>query len=74
MYIIYNEPRHAYKTHDGWTTIEHTEKGDVLVGLNNVMRFTEGESIANQDTLGKGQRFIYFPKRRWRDYDESNRD
>jgi hypothetical protein len=68
MYIIYNEHRHAYKTYDGWTTIESTDKGDVLVGLGNVMRFTAGEAEANRNTVGKGSRFVYFPLRRWRDY------
>ena len=68
MYIMYSSLRHAYKTHDGWTTIEHTDKGDVLVGLNNVLRFTEAERDANTGNLAKGERFLYFPKRRWRDY------
>jgi hypothetical protein len=68
MYIIYSELRHAYKTYDGWTTIESTPKGKVLMGLNNVMRFTKSEAHHNYDAIGKGSRFVYFPRRSWRDY------
>jgi len=68
MYIVYSEARNAYKTTDGWTTITRTPKATTLNGLNDVMRFTLGESIANKDKLAKqGCRFVYFPQRRWCD-------
>ena len=64
MYVIKNTHRKAYKTNDGWTSIEN----GVLVGLHNVLRFTKGEMEANKDTLAKeGSEFIYFPRRRWKD-------
>ncbi len=64
MYIIKNKHRNAYKTCDGWTSIEN----GVLVGLHNVLRFTTGEMEANKDALAKqGSEFIYFPRRRWKD-------
>ncbi len=63
MYIIKNDHRNAFKTYDGWTTIED----ETLIGLQNVMRFTQREAEANKDKLPSGSRFIYFPKRRWRD-------
>lgn len=68
MYVIRNDLRNAYLTRDGWTTIEDSDKGPVLVGLNDVLRFTEREAALNEHKLGKGCRFIYFPKRTWRDY------
>lgn len=70
MYIIKNDHRNAFKTYDGWTTIED----GVLVGLNNVMRFTKGEMEANKDKLSSGSRFIYFPKRKWSHYDGQTGD
>lgn len=64
MYVIKNKHRNAYKTNDGWTTIEN----GVLIGLHNVLRFTMGEMKANKDSLAKqGSEFIYFPRRRWKD-------
>lgn len=63
MYVIKNDHRNAFKTYDGWTTIEN----DVLVGLQNVLRFTEREKELNERRLPSGSRFIYFPRRRWRD-------
>ncbi len=63
MYIIKNDHRNAFKTYDGWTTIED----GVLVGLQNVIRFTDSEALANEDRLPSGSRFVYFPRRRWKD-------
>lgn len=63
MYVIKNKHRNAFKTYDGWTAIE---KG-TLTGLSNVMRFTEREAQLNADRLPSGSRFIYFPRRRWKD-------
>ena len=67
MYIIKNDIRNAFKTYDGWTTIVRTKEGVSLVGLNDVIRFTTNEMLANRDKLGKGCRFVYFPKVRWSD-------
>ena len=67
-YIIRNDHRNAYKTYDGWTTIED----GVLIGLNNVMRFTKGEVRANTNRLGSGSRFVFFPRRKWSDYKDDN--
>jgi hypothetical protein len=63
MYIIRNDIRNAYKTYDGWTTIQDGH----LLGLHEVMRFTTGEATRNGDKLPKGSRFVYFPQRRWKD-------
>ena len=63
MYIVKSDVRNAYKTNDGWTTIDN----GVLIGLSNVLRFTAREVELNKNTLGKGQRFVYFPRRRWKD-------
>jgi len=63
MYIIRNDHRNAYKTYDGWTTIA----GGCLTGLADVLRFTEREAELNKDKLPSGSRFVYFPRRRWRD-------
>jgi len=63
MYVIKSNLRNAYLTYDGWTTIE---KG-VLIGLQNVIRFTKRESELNQDKLPFGSVFVYFPQRRWKD-------
>ncbi len=63
MYVIKNDHRNAYQTHDGWTTIDN----GILNGLHNVARFTEREMEMNKDSLPSGSRFIYFPERRWRD-------
>lgn len=65
MYVIRNDLRKAYKTFDGWTTITRKGNTGVLNGLNDVQRFTEGES--QRMVLPKGSRFVYFPKREWRD-------
>lgn len=65
MYVIRNDLRKAYKTYDGWTTITRDGKNGVLNGLNDVMRFTKGESQSM--VLPKGSRFVYFPRREWRD-------
>lgn len=65
MYVIRNDYRKAYKTYDGWTTITRTGNTGVLNGLNDVMRFTEGESL--KMVLPKGSRFVYFPRREWRE-------
>jgi hypothetical protein len=63
IYIIKNDHRNAFKTYDGWSTIDD----GVLNGLQNVIRFTEGEMKANTDRLPSGSRFVYFPKRKWSD-------
>lgn len=63
MYVIKNDHRNAFKTYDGWTTIDD----GVLNGLQNVIRFTAGEAEANADRLPSGSRFIYFPRRKWSD-------
>ena len=63
MYIIKNDHRNAFKTYDGWTTFED----GVLIGLQNVIRFTKGEALANENCLPSGSRFVYFPRRRWKD-------
>lgn len=68
MYIVYNEARNAYKTGDGWTRITRDGKNAVLDGLSDVIRFTKGEAERNANNLPKGSRFVYFPRRRWRDY------
>ncbi len=65
MYIIRSDIRNAYLTSEGWTTIE----SGVLMGLHNVLRFTKGEVNRNEHKLGKGQRFMYFPLRKWKDYE-----
>jgi len=62
MYIIRSDVRNAYLTYDGWTSIN---KG-ILSSLHNVIRFTSREAALNTN-LPKGQRFIHFPVRRWRD-------
>jgi len=63
MYVIRNDHRNAYKTYDGWTVIA----GNCLTGLSDVIRFTEREAERNKDNLPSGSRFVYFPRRRWRD-------
>ena len=63
MYVIKNDHRNAFQTYDGWTTIEN----GVLIGLQNVIRFTSREVELNESRLPSGSRFIYFPRRRWRD-------
>jgi hypothetical protein len=63
MYIIRNDIRNAYKTHDGWTTIQDGH----LIGLHDVLRFTDSEAARNTNALPKGSRFVYFPRRRWKD-------
>ena len=63
MYIIRSDVRRAYQTDKGWTSIH---KG-ILLGLNDVLRFTEGEAKLLKGTLPKGQRFVYFPQRKWKD-------
>lgn len=63
MHIIRSDIRNAYLTYDGWTTIN---KG-ILSSLHNVIRFTSSEAALNEDTLPKGQRFVHFPVRKWRD-------
>lgn len=63
MYIIRSSIRNAYLTTDGWTTIHSGH----LLGLHNVARFTYGEVELNTDTLPKGQYFVHFPNRSWRD-------
>ena len=65
MYVIRNDLRKAYKTFDGWTTRTMDGKNGTLNGLNDVQRFTKGES--ERMVLPKGSRFVYFPKREWRD-------
>lgn len=68
MYIIYSEHRNAYRTDSGWTTITRDGKNACLNGLNDVLRFTEGEAIMNKERMAKqGCRFVYFPQRRWCD-------
>lgn len=67
MYIIHSDVRRAYRTTYGWTTIH---KGTLLVGLEDVLRFTKNEAELNKDTLPKGNRFVYFPERKWRYLDE----
>ncbi len=61
MYVIRSDKRNAYLTYEGWTSIN---KG-VLSSLHNVIRFTSSEVELNK--LPDGQRFVYFPVRRWRD-------
>ena len=63
MYVIKNDHRNAYKTHDGWTTIDN----GILNGLHDVLRFTSREAELNKNNLPSGSRFVYFPERRWRD-------
>ena len=63
MYIIRNDIRNAYKTRDGWTTIQDGH----LIGLHDVLRFTDNEAALNELKLPKGSRFVYFPQRRWKD-------
>lgn len=63
MYIIRNDLRNAYKTHDGWTSIQDGS----LIGLHDVLRFTASEMRLNESKLPKGSRFVYFPRRRWKD-------
>ncbi len=63
MYVIKNDHRNAFKTYDGWTTVEDK----VLTGLQNVIRFTAHEAELNQAKLPSGSRFVYFPRRRWKD-------
>ena len=57
MYII--KKGTSYKTDGGWTSIH----GNYLIGLDNVLRFTKGES--ERLTLPKGQSFVHFPLRKW---------
>jgi hypothetical protein len=64
VYVIKSDTRNAYKTSTGWTTITRDGKNAVLNGLNDVLRFTERES---HNSLPKGCRFVYFPRRRWKD-------
>jgi hypothetical protein len=67
MYVIYNEQRKSYKTSTGWTTITRQGRNGILSGLSDVLRFTDNEAEANADALYKGERFVYFPRRRWKD-------
>jgi len=66
MYIIRNDYRNAYKTGDGWTTIED----GILMGLHDVIRFTTNEQEMNKDKLPAGSTFIYFPKRKWKYFEQ----
>lgn len=65
MYVLKNAKRNAYLTYDGWTTITYDKKNGVLNGLNNVIRFTAGEA---KHPLPDGDKFVYFPVRKWSDY------
>jgi len=68
MYIIRNDTKNAYKTYDGWTIIEAgKDKKPALLGLANVLRFTNNEQAMNVDSLPFGCRWVYFPRRRWKD-------
>lgn len=68
MYIIKDTKRNAYRTEDGWTTIERQShvkprNANLLVGLEDVVRYTKGEMEAND--LPDGQVWVYFPERKW---------
>lgn len=63
MHILRSETRNAYLTYDGWT---NTNKG-IQSSLHNVIRFTSNEVKLNEGNLPKGQYFVHFPVRRWRD-------
>lgn len=67
MYAVWSKQRKAYKTRDGWTQYVRDKNGERIEGLEDVLRFTEGE--ANSNKLPTGQVFIHFPGPvDWRDF------
>jgi hypothetical protein len=73
VYVIKNDLRNAFKTYDGWTQIVRSSKSVALIGLDDVIRFTKGEADMNKDSLPKGSRFVYFPRRTWKDVRSASR-
>lgn len=61
MYIIKDIRNNTFLTDNGWTTISKSPKSNAtyINGLEDVLRFTKGESLANK--LPLFQVWVHFP-------------
>jgi len=48
MYGIFNTSTSKFKTYEGWTELDHSRKGTVIKGLQDVMLFTNKERALNE--------------------------